>query len=327
MIPPRLHTESTRMTRTFSRIALNPIQWTSIPPDPAVPGSTAQWLYGEPSFVADYPRVLAELAGSGFDATMMEVLDTQTLYSYRRMLDDAGLRPAPGYASIGLPEDHGLEISPGTAEWARWFTPIRRKAEESLFFGLDTVFLAPEVNYLLPRWSVSAGVGHLADRGRLERQTEVIAEAARILTSEGVRPGLHNHVGTWIETEEEIEFVLAAVDDGLLGASFDLGHLAWAGIDPVAMIARHADRVVDLHVKDLDAVLAARWHETPLPYTEVGRHRFFLEPGQGDIDIDGALGALPADFGGWIIIEVDQVHGSPLQSAALSRAWADAHSA
>jgi sugar phosphate isomerase/epimerase len=321
---PSLRTESTTMTRTFAHIAMNPIQWTSLPPDPAVPGSTSRWLYGEPSFVADYPRVLAEVAASGFDATMMEVLDTQTLQSYQRMLADAGLRPAPGYASIGLPEDHGLDIAPGSAEWARWFTPVRRKAEESRFFGLDTVFLAPEVDYRSPRWSTSAAVGYRADEGRLARQIALLDEAARILTEEGVRPGLHNHVGTWIETEEEIEAVLSAVDADRLGASFDLGHLAWAGIDPVAMIARHADRVVDLHVKDLDAQLVARWHEAPLPYTEVGAHRFFLEPGEGDIDIDGALAALPADYDGWLIIEVDQVHGSPLDSAAISRAWADA---
>lgn len=315
------------MPRTFAKIAMNPIQWTSIPPDPAVPGDTAQWLYGEPSFVADYPRVLAEVASAGFDATMMEVLDTQTLQSYRAMLADAGLRPAPGYASIGLPEDRGLELAPGSAEWARWFNPVRRKAEESLFFGLDTVFLAPEVDYRLPRWSVSAGVGHLADPGRLARQIEVIEEAARILTAEGVRPGLHNHVGTWIETEAEIEAVLEAVDPALLGASFDLGHLAWAGADPVAMVTRHAGRVLDLHVKDLDAALVARWHREPLPYTEAGRHRFFLEPGQGDLDLDGALDALPEAFDGWLIIEVDQVHGDPSASAAISRSWADARRA
>ena len=67
------------MTIRRSQVALNPIQWTNLPPDPAVPGSEGRWRYGEPSFVADYPGVLAELAASGFDATMMEVLDTQTL--------------------------------------------------------------------------------------------------------------------------------------------------------------------------------------------------------------------------------------------------------
>jgi sugar phosphate isomerase/epimerase len=311
------------MTLSRAQVAMNPIQWTSLPPDPTVPGSKSRWRYGEPSFRSEYPDVLRSVAAAGFDATMLEVLDTQTLQEYARMIGDAGLRPAPGYASIGLPEDHGLELAPGSAEWIRWFNPVRRKAEESAYFGLDTVFLAPEVNYLLPRWSERAAVGHRADPDRLRRQIDVLAVAAGILQEEGVRAGLHNHVGTWIETEEEIEAVLDAVDPGLLGASFDIGHLAWAGIDPVDMIRRHADRIVDLHVKDLPADIVAAWLREPRPYTDVATEDFFREPGRGDLDIDGVLAALPDDFGGWIILEVDQVHGDPDESARASRAWVE----
>lgn len=311
------------MTIRRSQVALNPIQWTNLPPDPAVPGSTGRWRYGEPSFVADYPEVLAAVAASGFDATMMEVLDTQTLQSYAAMIERAGLRVAPGYASIGLPEDEGLEIAPGSAEWARWFNPVRRKAEESLYFGLDTVFLAPMVDYRLPRWSERAAVGYLADRDRLLRQADMLAEAGRILRAEGVRAGLHNHVGTWVETEEEIETVLAEVDPEVLGASFDLGHLAWAGIDPVAMVARHRDRVIDLHIKDHSTAVLAENRANPGPYDRVASQPFFLEPGSGDLDIPGVLAQLGDDFDGWLVIEVDQLHGDPDASARRSRGWVE----
>lgn len=311
------------MTLRRSQIALNPIQWTNLPPDPAIPGSTGRWRYGEPSFKADYPEVLRAVAAAGFGATMLEVLDTQTLQDYARMIEDAGLAVAPGYASIGLPEDSGLEIQRGSAEWTRWFNGVRRKAEESNYFGLDTVFLAPMVDYTLPRWSEQCAVGYRADEGRLARQIEMLGEAAEVLRSEGVRAGLHNHVGTWIETEEEIDAVMSAIDPALLGASFDIGHLAWAGIDPVVTVARYADRIVDLHVKDLSATLVARTRAQPGPYAAIGNEQFFLEPGRGDLDIDGVLGALPEDFGGWLIIEVDQVHGDPADSATLSRAWVE----
>jgi hypothetical protein len=33
-----------------------------------------------------------------------------------------------------------------------------------------------------------------------------------VLRAEGVRAGLHNHVGTWVETEHEIDRVLGALD-------------------------------------------------------------------------------------------------------------------
>jgi hypothetical protein len=45
---------------------------------------------------------------------------------------------------------------------------------------------------------------------------------------------LHPHVGTWIETEQEMESVLAAVPNTALRFRPDTGHLTWAGMDAVA---------------------------------------------------------------------------------------------
>lgn len=305
------------------RIALNPIQWVNIKADPADPASEDLWLFADPAFRADYPLVLAEIAAAGFEAVMMEVLDTQTLQDYRRMVDDAGLSLAPGYASIALPEDHALVLPRGSAERVRWFDGVRRKAEETNYFGLDSVFLAPEVSWAPDtlRTHTATAVGADLDEGRLDRQIEFIAEAAQVLLAEGVRAGLHNHVGTWIETEHEIERVLDAVPADLLGASFDLGHLAWAGIDPETMVRRHADRIIDLHIKDLDLEVAAASRRTPTSYREATDRGLFLEPGLGGMDLVGTLAALPDGFDGWIIIEVDRASMDPTASAAVSAAW------
>ncbi|GAA4771268.1 sugar phosphate isomerase/epimerase family protein [Microbacterium gilvum] len=305
------------------RVALNPIPWINVKADPDDPASEDLWLFADPAFRADYPRVLRAIRESGFTATMMEVLDTQTLFDYRRMVEDAGLALAPGYASVALPEDHGVLFEPASAEGVRWFDGVRRKAEESLFFGLDTVFLAPEVSWapaaLRTRDAAAIGAGFHA--GRLDRVIDGLGRAAEVLAAEGVRAGLHNHVGTWIETEEEIERTLAAIPPSLLGASFDIGHLAWAGIDPAALIARHADRVLDLHVKDLDLGIAADTRRTPTPYRTATDRGVFREPGLGDMDIDGALAALPEGWDGWVIVEVDRATMAPEASAAASWEW------
>jgi sugar phosphate isomerase/epimerase len=308
------------------RVALNPIQWISVKADPADPSSEDLWLFADPAFRADYPGVLAAIRDAGFPATMLEVLDTQTLQDYERMLGDAGLAAAPGYASIALPEDHATVLAPGSAEEVRWFDGIRRKAEESNYFGLTTVFLAPEVSWLpgTVRTLDQVAVGADFDPARLDRVVDMLARSAEVLDREGIRAGLHNHVGTWIETEAEIEHVLAAIPADLLGASFDIGHLAWAGVDPAAMIARHADRLLDLHVKDLDLGIAVTSRATPTPYATATDQGLFREPGRGDIDLDAALAALPADWSGWLIVEVDRVVGDPIASARDSWAWVEA---
>ena len=305
----------------MTRYALNPLQWITV---------DGRWRYAEPDFRADYPGVLAQVRDSGFDAVMLEVLATQTLQDYARMIADAGLALAPGYCAVGLPEDHGaVPHSPGpqrgTAEWVRWFDGVRRKAEESNYFGLDTVFLSPEMNFAETsvRTSEAVAVGAAFDEGRLDRLIEVLGEAAEVLRAEGVRAGLHNHVGSWVETEHEIDRVLDALDPTLLGASFDVGHLVWAGIDPVAMLTRHADRLVDLHVKDLDLAVAEASRATPTGYDEASGRGLFREPGTGGIDLDAVLAALPDGFPGWIIIEIDRTVMDPFESARACRAWVE----
>jgi hypothetical protein len=77
-----------------SQVALNAIQWTNLKPPP---GQQMVWLYADPAWRAGQPRVHELVRAAGFEAVMLEVLDTQTLQSYRRMLEAAQLRPAPGY--------------------------------------------------------------------------------------------------------------------------------------------------------------------------------------------------------------------------------------
>ncbi|PTL72096.1 hypothetical protein C1I63_04065 [Rathayibacter caricis DSM 15933] len=308
-----------------SQFALNAIQWINVKADPSDPSSESLWRFADPHFRSEYPDVLREIREAGFEATMLEVLSTQTLQDYARMIEDSGLALAPGYASVALPKDTGRAFARGSAEWIHWFDGVRRKAEESNYVGLDTVFLAPEVSFEpgVVRTREAVAVGAVFDEGRLDRVIEILGEAAEVLRAEGVRAGLHNHVGTWVETEYEIDRVLGAIDADLLGASFDIGHLVWAGIDPVATVQRYSDRLVDLHVKDLDLGIAESSRAVPTAYDRATDAGLFLEPGLGGIDLDGVLAALPEDFGGWIIVEVDRASMPPAESAKVSGAWLD----
>ena len=305
------------------QFALNAIQWINVKADPDDPTSEDLWRYADPAFRSEYPLVLAQIREAGFPAVMMEVLATQTLQDYARMIEKSGLELAPGYASIAVPSDHGRQLPPGSAQRVHWFDGVRRKAEESNYCGLSTVFLAPEVSweegFLRTRQAVAVGAGF--DQDRLDEQIEFLAEAAEVLRAEGVRAGLHNHVGTWIETEDEIEQTLAAIPADVLGVSFDLGHLAWAGIEPTAMLRRHAGRLVDLHLKDLDLGVAAASRAEPTPYQVASDRGLFREPGLGGMDLAGILAALPSGFAGWVIVEVDKASMDPYESAKASWSW------
>lgn len=310
------------MALTQEHFSLNTLQWitVSLGESTGEPGSVG-WEFDRPSFLARQPVVLGQVRDAGFSSVMLEVLPTQTLQAYARVVADSGLQVTPGYVHIGLPEEFGLDHAGDDEAHFRWFDGIRRRAEETRFMGLDRVFLAADMAPGRPRIDEAAACGHAFDAARLDRVANTIGEAAEVLAAEGVTAALHNHVGTWIETEDEYEYVLDAVSPSLLAAGPDLGHLAWAGTDVVAWVAAHAGRISDLHVKDMDLALATRAREARTPYFDVMAQRFFLEPGLGDVPIREALAELPDDFGGTVLIEVDKPSMEPFESAKTSWAW------
>ncbi|WP_226531628.1 sugar phosphate isomerase/epimerase family protein [Microbacterium paraoxydans] len=302
------------------KFALNAIQWINVKEDPADLDSASLWRFADPAFVSEYPEVLRAIREAGFDATMMEVLDTQTLQNYASMVAESGLALAPGYVQVPLASDHGGRLERGTFERIHWFDGVRRKAEESAYFGLSTIFLAAEVDQDAIRWQQPA-VGADFSQDRLDELTDLIDEAVDVLNAEGVKPGLHNHVGTWIETQHEYEHVLNSIDASRLGASFDIGHLEWAGISAREALTTWADRVQDLHLKDLDLDLARRSREERLTYERATDLGLYLEPGLGQIDLRGTLDALPDGWDGWVIIEVDRASMDPVESALHTARW------
>ncbi|GAT75012.1 sugar phosphate isomerase/epimerase family protein [Microbacterium hydrocarbonoxydans] len=310
------------MTLTREHFSLNTLQWITVGLGDASgePGEVG-WEFDLSTFLPKQPVILGQVKEAGFSSVMLEVLPTQTLQSYARVVADSGLRLSPGYVHIGLPEDFGRDHSGDAEAHFRWFDAIRRRAEETTFMGLDRVFLAADMAPGRPRIDVAAAVGHEADRARLDRVANIIGETAEVLKAEGVTPALHNHVGTWIETEEEYDYVLDAVPASLLAAGPDIGHLAWTGADVVGWIAGHAERISDLHVKDMDLSIAAATRAARTPYFDVMARRFFLEPGLGDVPIAEALAGLPEGFSGDVIIEVDKPSMEPFASAKTSWAW------
>lgn len=103
-------------------------------------------------------------------------------------------------------EDTGLALAKGSAEWVHWLERIRRRTEETNLMGADTVFFAASMIFDgKGRISEQAAVCAFFDQPMLNRQVEANAEAAEVLRVRGCPGCLHNHVGSLMETEYEID--------------------------------------------------------------------------------------------------------------------------
>ena len=143
----------------------------------------------------------------------------------------------------------------------------------------------------------------------LERLTEVA-------TRHGVVAVLHPHVGTMVETRADVDRVLSGSSMRLC---LDTGHLLIGGTDPVEVARTAPNRVGHVHLKDVDAGLAARVRSGELTYTRAVAQGMYRPLGRGDVGIDEIVSALRhIGFDGWFVLEQDTVlDGDPVDGGPL----------
>ncbi len=129
-------------------------------------------------------------------------------------------------------------------------------------------------------------------------------EMARRMAARGLRLAYHHHMGTVIETQAEIDRLMAST-----GPAFhlllDTGHLTFAGGDPVAAARRHAGRIAHVHCKDVRAPVMQAAKARDLPFLSAVLEGVFTVPGDGCVDFAAVLAALP-DYAGWLVVEAEQ---------------------
>jgi inosose dehydratase len=143
----------------------------------------------------------------------------------------------------------------------------------------------------------------LEDRewSELVSRTALLAEIAE---RHGLRAAFHPHAQTHVETEEQIERLLADVPGLSLG--LDVGHHAYCGGEPVSFFRRHRGRVSYLHLKSIDAEMRARVAQEGTPFARAVGDGMFVEPSQGAVDFPALRDAiLEAGYSGYAIVEQD----------------------
>lgn len=145
---------------------------------------------------------------------------------------------------------------------------------------------------------------------------------ARHLRQRGVRLAFHHHMGTVVQTEAEIDRLMAGTSDDV-GLLLDTGHLVFAGGDPVALARRHGARIAHVHCKDVRAAVLADVLRDDRSFLHAVLDSVFTVPGDGSIDFTAVLRALlPFGYNGWLVVEAEQdpAKAHPLTYARLGYA-------
>jgi inosose dehydratase len=142
------------------------------------------------------------------------------------------------------------------------------------------------------------------DDEQWRRAGAYLRELADRVAGYGLTFVLHPHVGTLVETADDVRRALAHTD---VPWCFDTGHLLIGGVDPVQFVSDHAERIGHVHLKDVDASLAARVRRGELSLVQATQAGLFQPLGEGDARIDDVVRLLAeVGYERWLVLEQDR---------------------
>jgi inosose dehydratase len=147
----------------------------------------------------------------------------------------------------------------------------------------------------------------LSEKERAGTIANITAIAELATSKYGVRPVIHPHAGGYIEFADEIEQVAADIPPELAGFCIDTGHTFYAGMDPIHILERYADRVDYIHFKDIDIAVFRRIIGERIRFFEACAQGVMCPIGKGVINYPALRDCLKRiGYQGYITVEQER---------------------
>ncbi len=146
-------------------------------------------------------------------------------------------------------------------------------------------------------------------------------ELGKMAANARLKLGYHPHFGTFGETREGMDRVLASTDPRYVGLIADVAHIALGGGDPADVIRSYHDRLVFCHFKDLrkDVANLSRQNRDLVRHSQY----HFTTIGDGVVDFARIVQVFRGvQFRGWVIVELDGYEpppGGPAEAAKMNK--------
>lgn len=165
---------------------------------------------------------------------------------------------------------------------------------------------------------------HVMDDKEWKLLVEGLNKLGKIAKDKEMLLTFHHHMGTVIQTEEEIDRFMKEVDPNIVYLLFDSGHLSFAGIDPAQVLGKYIDRVKHVHLKDIRKPLVEKSKTEQWSFLKGVREGMFTVPGDGDVDFTPIFSILEANqYEGYVVVEAEQDPdiANPLEYAIKARKY------
>ncbi|BCH64512.1 myo-inosose-2 dehydratase [Agrobacterium vitis] len=243
-------------------------------------------------------QCLDETAKIGFDGIEKGHKFPQEPAGLKAVLEPRGLRYISGWHSLNLLtnsiEDEKAAMQPALDLLKAMGSKVIIVCETSnAIHGADDTPVNDRPKLADSEWaSFGAGV-------------EALAEFA---AAQGIALVYHHHMGTIVESEEEIDKLMANTGPHAK-LLLDTGHCLFGGGNPERVATNYMSRVGHIHAKNIRPVIAKQVRDEKLSFLEGVRRGVFTVPGdsEGGVNFPPVL-KIAGEHGyeGWLVIEAEQ---------------------
>ena len=149
-----------------------------------------------------------------------------------------------------------------------------------------------------------------------------LEELGRLAAEKDMKIVFHHHMGTGVQTFEEIDKLMELTDPNLVYLLFDSGHLTFSGVDPEAVLRKYINRIKHVHLKDIRKEILSKVKSEEMSFLNAVKAGVFTIPGDGMIDFEPLFKILDENnYEGWYVVEAEQdpALANPLEYAIKAR--------
>ena len=143
-----------------------------------------------------------------------------------------------------------------------------------------------------------------------------------LAAEKGMKIVYHHHMGTGVQTTDEIARLMNGTDPEKVSLLYDTGHLVFSGEDYLAVLNTFMDRIHHVHLKDVRAEIIQKVCDEKTSFLQAVKGGVFTVPGDGLIDFRPVFEALSAArYKGWFVVEAEQdpAISNPFEYAVKAR--------
>lgn len=262
-----------------------------------------------------YQQILSEVALAGYTGTEIGNKYPKDPAFLKKELELRGIRIAAAWFSVFLTTGNYEEEEAKFIEFRDFLH----------YLGADCINIAEQGHSIqgMRDKSVFADKPFFTDE-EWDRLSSGLNRLGELANEKGMKLCYHHHMGTGVQTTEEVDRLMASTDPDKVYLLLDVGHFKFSGEDPAYFVDKYLDRIGHVHLKDVRMDVVEKVKKEGISFLDAILQGAFTVPGDGATDFKAILQpVIDSDYEGWFLVEAEQdpAVANPLEYAMIARAY------